>query len=147
MVSGKRPEHQQKQILDLSILFTIKNVASGYTLCHLENSCVALYVCFRIMTPKSIVSTINWNTEKYTTLNNKGLKRGTKRINMKMTQIFHFTQPSLLVFTSSKSIRKTERHCMKYICPNLTRKAPDQMCEPSFYKCACFLLFYILSRL
>ena len=32
----KRPKYQQKPILDLSFLFTIKNVASGYTLCHRE---------------------------------------------------------------------------------------------------------------
>ena len=33
MVSGKSPKYQQKRILDLSFLFTIQNVASGYTLC------------------------------------------------------------------------------------------------------------------
>ena len=37
MVSGKGPKYQQKRIIDLSFLFTIKIVASGYTLCHLEN--------------------------------------------------------------------------------------------------------------
>ena len=34
MVSGKSPKYQWKRVLDLSFLFTIQNVASGYTLCH-----------------------------------------------------------------------------------------------------------------
>ena len=34
MVSGKRPKYQWKEILGLLFLFTVKNVASGYTLCH-----------------------------------------------------------------------------------------------------------------
>ena len=37
MVLGKRPKYQQKQVLNHWFLFIIQNVASGYTLCHLEN--------------------------------------------------------------------------------------------------------------
>ena len=37
MVSGKRPKYQQKRILGLSFLFTIKYVASGYSLSNIEN--------------------------------------------------------------------------------------------------------------
>ena len=84
MVSGKRLKYQWKRILDLSFLFTIKIVISGYTLC-------LLYVCFKIVTRKRAVFSINWNIEKNTTLNTQGLKRGIQRINMKMTWIFHFT--------------------------------------------------------
>ena len=51
---------------------------------------------------------------KDTTLSTKSLKRQSKRIKMKMTQIFHFTQPSQSVFTCSKSIMKTKRQCPKY---------------------------------
>ena len=54
MVSRKRTIYQYKQILDLSFLFTIKNVASGYTLCHLENYFFFLYISFKIMTRKSV---------------------------------------------------------------------------------------------
>ena len=52
MVLGGRPNYQKKRILDLSLLFTIKNVTSGYTLCHLENCFFLLYVYFRIVTWK-----------------------------------------------------------------------------------------------
>ena len=58
------------------------------------------------------VSPINWNIEKNTTLNTKGLKRRSKRINVKMTYIFHFTSQPVL--TCSKLIIKTEKHCVKY---------------------------------
>ena len=51
---------------------------------------------------------------KNTTPNTNGLKRGTKRINMSITWIFHFTWPSQPVFTCAKSIIKAERHCAKY---------------------------------
>ena len=43
-----------------------------------------LYVYFKILTRKSVVSLINWNLEKNTTLNTKGLKKGAERINMKI---------------------------------------------------------------
>ena len=59
-VSGKRPKHQQKRILDHSFSFTIQNVASGYILCHLENWFFQLYLCFfKIVSWKSVVSPIN----------------------------------------------------------------------------------------
>ena len=71
---------------------------------------------------------------------------------MKTTQICDFTQPSLLVFTCSKSTLKTGRHCEIY--PKLTRKAPDQYAKLSFYKCFLLslnlsfpLLFYVISIL
>ena len=51
---------------------------------------------------------------------------------MKMAQIFHFTQNSQPVFTCSKSIRKTERHCAKYAQTKFTRKATGQMRETKF---------------
>ena len=85
MVSGKRLKYQQKNFLDLLLLFVVKTVTSGYTFCHLENCFYLLYVCFKIVIQRRRVYLINWNTEKNTTLNTKGLKRGTKRINMKMT--------------------------------------------------------------
>ena len=47
MVSEKRPKYQQKQILDLSFLFTVQNIASGYTCCHLENCFFLLYAGFK----------------------------------------------------------------------------------------------------
>ena len=58
-------------MLLLVILFAISKIASSF-----------LYVCFKVVTPKSVVSPINWNTEG---LNTEGLKRGTKIINMKIT--------------------------------------------------------------
>ena len=50
----------------------------------------------------------------YITLNTKGLKRVTKRIHVRITYILHFTSSSQLVFTCSKLIMKSERHCAKY---------------------------------
>ena len=47
MVSGKRFKYQQKQILDVSLLFTIENAALEYTLYHLENCFFLFYVCFK----------------------------------------------------------------------------------------------------
>ena len=47
MVSGKRFKYQQKQILDVSLLFTIKNAALEYTLYHLENCFFLFYVYFK----------------------------------------------------------------------------------------------------
>ena len=44
-----------------------------------------IIVSFNIMTRKSVVSSINWNIEKNTTLNTKGLESGTKITNIKMT--------------------------------------------------------------
>ena len=85
MVSGKRPNISRNEFYIFNFLFTVKNVAFGYSLCHHENCLYFLYFCFKIVTRKSVISTINWNIEKNTTLNTKSLKRGTKRINMKMT--------------------------------------------------------------
>ena len=116
MISGKRPEYQQKRILDLSVLFTITNIASGYTPCHLENFYFLLYVYFQIVTRKSV---------KKNTLNIKCIKGGAKRINMKTTQTFHFTQPSQAVFTGSYNKKRHQIKCVKL----------------RFCKCARFLLF------
>ena len=44
-----------------------------------------LHLCFKTVTQKSVVSPISCNLEKNTTLNTKGLRRGTERINMKVT--------------------------------------------------------------
>ena len=55
-------------------LFTSKNVASGYTLCHLEN---------RDMEERNILDKLK--CRKNTTLNTEGQKSGTKRTNVKMT--------------------------------------------------------------
>ena len=60
----KKPKCQQKQILDLPFLFTVQNVASGYTL--FQNCFFLLYVCFKIMIGKTVVSPINWNIQKKT---------------------------------------------------------------------------------
>ena len=83
-------------------------------LCHLENCFLLLHVCFKIVTWKSVVSPINWDIEKNITLNTKGLKRVTKRINERMTYILHFTSSSQLVLACSKLIMKLEKHCAKY---------------------------------
>ena len=64
MVSGKRPKYQQKRILDHLFLFNIQKLASGYSLCHLENCFFHFYVYFKIITWKSVVFPINWNIEK-----------------------------------------------------------------------------------
>ena len=40
-----------------------------------------------------VAASVNWSKGKSTTPNNEGLKRGTKRLNMKKTQIFHFICP------------------------------------------------------
>ena len=47
MVSRKRPKHQKKRVLDHSLLFTIQNVASCYTPCHLKNRFFQLYVSLK----------------------------------------------------------------------------------------------------
>ena len=44
-----------------------------------------VFSSYEIVTRKSVISPIKWNIEKNTTLNPKGLKRGTKRVNMKVT--------------------------------------------------------------
>ena len=41
-----------------------------------------VFSSYEIVTRKSVISPIKWNIEKNTTLNTKGLKRGTKRVNM-----------------------------------------------------------------
>ena len=91
MVSGKTPKYQYEQFLDLSFLFTVQNVVPGYTLCPLENCFFLLYVCFKIGKRKTVVSPINWNIEKNTPLNTEGLKGGSKKTNLKIIWIFHFT--------------------------------------------------------
>ena len=48
--------------------------------------------------------------KKCTILNSEGLKRGTKRLNVKNTQILHFAQSFQPVFTCPNSRTKTERH-------------------------------------
>ena len=87
-------ENGVKKVTEISVemnfrsfffLFTVQNVASGYTLCRLENSFFLLYVGIKIVTRKSVVFPINWNIEKNTNLHTEGLKRETKRINMKIT--------------------------------------------------------------
>ena len=52
MVSGKKSEISVEKNFRTFVLFTSKNVASGYTLCHLENCFILLYVCFKIFTRK-----------------------------------------------------------------------------------------------
>ena len=47
-VSGKIPKHQKKRILDLPFLFTIKNVASGYTLCLIESCFFSHVFAFKL---------------------------------------------------------------------------------------------------
>ena len=67
------------------VLFTIKNVASGYNLCHIENCFIPLYVCFKIVTyteQRSIPDKLK--NGKKTPLNTKDIKSGTNRINIKM---------------------------------------------------------------
>ena len=59
MVSEKNPEISVEKKLDLSFLFTSKNVAFGYTLCNLENCFFLLCACFKIVTRKSVIFPIN----------------------------------------------------------------------------------------
>ena len=66
--------------------------------------------------------------KKSTTLNSEGLKRGTKRLNMKNTQIFHFTQPFQAAFTCPNSLIKTEKHCAK----NVQKETKNKYCK---FKC------------
>ena len=65
----------------------MKSVASGYTVCYLENSVFLLTICFKIAVQKSVLSPIKYNTEKNTTGNTKGLERGTKIIKGTLIQI------------------------------------------------------------
>ena len=54
--------------------------------------------------------------KKSTTVNREGLKIRTERLNMKNTQISHFTfQPFQTVFTCPNAIIKTEKHCTKHV--------------------------------
>ena len=102
MISRKRLKYQQKQILDLLRLSIVKTVNSGYTFCHLENCFYLLHVSFKIVTQRRIVYPIHWNTEKNTTLNTKGLKRGYRSFIL------------LSLPHCSKSIIETEKHCGKH---------------------------------
>ena len=79
--------------------------------------------------------------KKSITLNNEDLKRRTKRLNMKNTYIFLFTQPFQPVFTCPNSMIKTERYCAKYI----QSKTKNTFCKTKcvkliFYKFVHFLL-------
>ena len=85
---------------------------------------------------------------KSTTLNRKDRKRRTKRLNMKNTQIFHFTYPFQTVFTFPNSIIKREKHCAKYVQSETKNKFCKTKCAKlNFYKCVHFLLFLLLSAL
>ena len=85
------------------------------------------------MTWKNVMSPINWNIEKNTALNSKDLNLP-----------FYLAFPDDIYLLT---INNTNRNTLWEICPNLTRKTPDQMCKGSFYKCAHFLLFWIFSDL
>ena len=79
-----------------------------------------------------VAASVKWNIEKSTSLNGEGPKRGTKRSNMKNTEIFHF--------------RKTEKHCSKYVQSETKNKFCKTKClKLNFYKCVHFLLFLLLS--
>ena len=96
----------------------------------------------------------------WTILYREDLKRGTKRLNMKNIQIFHFTQPLRSVFTCPNSIIKTERHCAKYVQSKTKNKLCKSMCKTKFLQMCSFsitltslhslnlpfaLLFYFIS--
>ena len=55
MISGKKTEISVEKNFRSFVLFTSKNVASEYTLCHLKNCFIFLYVRFKIVTRKSVV--------------------------------------------------------------------------------------------
>ena len=137
-----------------------KNGASGYTLCHLENCFFLLCACFKILTPKSLVTPINWNIEKNTNLNTKGLKRGTNLKNKYENDTdlpFYLAFPiGIYLFKINNKNRKT----LCEICSKLKRKEPDQTCETKFLQVCSFsiiltslqslnllypLLFYVIS--
>ena len=81
--------------------------------------------------------------KKSITLNIKDLKRGTKKIKMRNTSIFHFTQPFQPVFTRPKSIIKTEKLCAKYVQSKTKNKFCKTKCvKRNFYKCDHFLFFF-----
>ena len=63
MVSRKNTEISVEKNFRSFVLFTSKIVASGYALCYLENCFFLLYVCFKIVTRKSLVSRINWKID------------------------------------------------------------------------------------
>ena len=125
---------QQKQILDLLFLFTLPN-ASGYTLYHLENCFFVLHACFKMVTRKSVISPKNWNI-KNTTLYTEGLKRGSKRNNLKIIKNpFYLGFPTgIYLFKINNTNRKTSCE----ICPKLTRKPLNQMCETEFLQMCSF---------
>ena len=79
--------------------------------------------------------------KKSTTLNGEGLKRGTKKLNIK--------KPFQTAFTCPNSMIKTEKHSAKY---ETKTKNKNTFCKSkcvklNFYKCAHFLLFLLLSTL
>ena len=66
MVLGKRPKYQQKRILDHSLLFNIQDVASGYTLCHLENCFFHVYLSLnRFMEERSIPDKLKYRKKHH----------------------------------------------------------------------------------
>ena len=86
--------------------------------------------------------------KKSTTLESEGLKIETKRLNMKKTQVFHFTEPFQTVFTCPNSIIKTEKHCAEYVQSETKNKFCKIKCvKQNFYKCVHFLLFLLLPTL
>ena len=71
-----------------------------------------------------------------------------KRLNMKNTQIFHFTWPFQTVFTCPNPIIKIEKHCAKHVQSETKNKFCEIKCvKLNFYKCAHFLWFLLLSTL
>ena len=87
------------------------------------------------MTRKSVISPKNWNI-KNTTLYTEGLKRGSKRNNLKIIKNpFYLGFPTgIYLFKINNTNRKTSCE----ICPKLTRKPLNQMCETEFLQMCSF---------
>ena len=91
-----------------------------------------------------VAASVRWNIEKSTTINSEGLKRGTKRLNMKNTQIFHSTWPFQTVFTCPNSIIKAENHCAKYV----QSETKNKFCKIKFIQmCSVTIIFTSLHSL
>ena len=107
----------------------------------LKNVFFLLYVYFKVVTHKSEVSPINWNIEKNTTLNTKFLKRGTKRINLKITWKIKF--PFYLAFLTGIYLFKINNKNKKTLCKTWTKvkkKTPAQISEIKFLQMCSFII-------
>ena len=101
----------------------------------------SVYVCFKILTQKSIVSIINWNIEKSTTQNTEGLKRGPNNNYENDIDVpFYLAFPTVIYLFK---INNKNRKAMCKICP----KSLVQMCQTKVLQMCSFsiILTYVHS--